>query len=77
MESADRKRFSEMIQMMGGKPTQQMGVDSLAEQCDDETLIKAASHYFARDVIAVRWVYYYNVSTGYPCERIDTVFKTV
>lgn len=76
MESWDRKRFFEMVQMMGGKPTQQCGIDSLAERCTDETLLKAASHFFQKDVIAVRWVYYYNVSSGYPCERIDVVSRS-
>lgn len=75
MESWDRNRFSEMVQMMGGKPGQQCGIDSLAERSSEETLLKAASHYFKRDVIAVRWVYFYNVSNGYPCERIDVVHR--
>lgn len=67
-------RYSEMIQMMGGKPSQQMGVDSLVDQSTDETLLAAASHYFEKPIHAVRWVYFYNVSNGFPCERIDIIF---
>lgn len=76
MEAWDRSKFSEMVQMMGGKPGQQRGIDSLADRCDDETLLKAASHYFGKEVTAVRWVYYYNVSSGYSCERVDIVYKS-
>lgn len=75
METWDRTRFFEMVQMMGGKPTQQCGIDSLAEKSTDETLLKAASHYFQKDVNAVRWVYYYNESNGFPCERVDVVYR--
>lgn len=76
MEAWDRSKFSEMVQMIGGKPGQQCGIDSLVDKCSDAALLRSASHYFQKDVTAVRWVYYYNVSSGYPCERVDYIYKT-
>lgn len=41
----------------------------------EQTLIKFAKIYFDKDIIAVRWVYYYNQATGYDCQRIDYIYK--
>lgn len=41
----------------------------------DDELIAFAKAYFAVDVVAVRTVFYFNVATGYPCERIDYIYK--
>lgn len=50
-------------------------LSSAIEQASEEALLAMAKEYFECDVIAVRWVYYYNVSTGYDCERIDFIYK--
>lgn len=41
----------------------------------DEELLAFVREYFGVDVVSVRTVYYYNVSTGYPCERIDYIYR--
>lgn len=38
-------------------------------------LLKMASYYLRRDVVAVRWVYRYDEKFGDPRERLDVVFK--
>lgn len=75
MQSWDRGRFHQMVAMMGGTAVQQMGVDRVVENASDETLIEAAQFYFRKPIVAVRWIYYFNVATGYPCERIDYLVK--
>ena len=41
----------------------------------DEELLAFAREYFELDVVAVRTVYYYNVSNGFDCPRIDILYK--
>jgi hypothetical protein len=41
----------------------------------DDELITFAKEYFEEDIVAVRTVYYYNLSSGYDCPRIDLIFR--
>ena len=74
MWSHDNEKYCQMISAMGGRKGQQCGIDGLVEKCADDVLIRSANMFFDVNVVAVRWVYYFNVATGYPCERIDYVF---
>lgn len=41
----------------------------------EESLIAMARVLYPKwFIVAVRWVFYYNVATGYPCERLDIVY---
>jgi len=42
---------------------------------NDEALIGFCTAYFDKKVVAVRIVYYFNVSSGYSCERFDYLYE--
>ncbi len=67
--------WEEFISALNGRGKQQMGISSLFEHAKDETILKAVSILFGAEVIAVQVVYYFNVATGYDCERIDAIYK--
>lgn len=43
----------------------------------DDELIRFVSEYFGVECVAVRTVFYFNVSSGYPCPRIDYLYKDI
>lgn len=59
---------------LDGRGKQQMGLNELFENATESSLLKAASILFGAEVSAVRVVYYYNVATGYDCQRIDAIY---
>ncbi len=48
-------------------------LNTAVRHATEENLLAMARCYFGPKVIAVRWVYFYNVSSGYCCQRIDTI----
>ena len=50
---------------------QQMMLNDLFINCNEEHLLQAVSQFFDTEVKAVRVVYYFNVASGYDCQRID------
>lgn len=75
MASWDREKFERFVVKLQGKKGQDCGLDQLAEKATDKTLVESAKEYFGDDITAVRWVYYFNRATGYPCERIDYIYR--
>lgn len=75
MWSWDRNKWNELVRILGGSKGQQMGLNCLIEKASEKALIESTKYYFCHDVVAVRWVYYFNVSTGYDCQRIDFIYK--
>ena len=41
----------------------------------DDELIKFVSKYFDVECVAVRTVFYFDVSSGHPCPRVDFLYK--
>ena len=67
--------WPKFIAALNGRGSQQQGICTLFERAVDETILKAVSILFEAEVTAVQVVYYYNVATGYDCERIDAIYK--
>lgn len=51
------------------------GMTEALRSSSDEQLIAFVNAYFDVDATAVRTIFYYNVATGYPCERIDYLYR--
>lgn len=64
MWSWDRKKMERAVEHLSN------GFDS-----SDEELIAFAKAYFDVAVVAVRTVYYYDVSSGYDCVRVDYLYR--
>ncbi|MAT51429.1 MAG: hypothetical protein CMK32_09635 [Porticoccaceae bacterium] len=75
MWERDKSGWDKFTETMGGLTGQHMGLSELAISATDEMLTKAMSEYAGREVVAVRWVYFYNVSTGYDSQRIDFLYR--
>ena len=68
--------WKKFVSTLAGYDTgKQMGLNDLFESCFEEVLLKAISEFFDVEAVAARIVYYYNVSSGYDCQRIDFLHK--
>lgn len=67
----DRDKMQEAVKHLRGG----CGMTEALRSSSDEQLVAFVNAYFDVDVTAVRTVFYYNVATGYPCERIDYLYR--
>ena len=73
MQEWDRDKWQAFVDRLAGD--RQMCLNQTVEMASDEELIESAKLYFGVEVTSVRWVYYFNVATGYDCQRIDYLYK--
>jgi len=65
MQEWDCAKYTRAMQLLSN------GMDS-----PDDELIAFVKEYFGIEVVvAVRTVFYFNASNGYPCPRVDYIFK--
>lgn len=70
-----RDRYEKMAELLVSRVTGYGDFNRKLEMADEETLLEMASMYLELNVVAVRWVYYFNVATCYDCQRMDYLFK--
>ena len=71
MQMWDRKKWEKCVEYL----PKNCGLNSALETATDEALLAMANTYFDDEVVAVRWVYYFNVATGYDCQAVQYLYK--
>lgn len=67
----DQEKWREACSVFVGKS----GLTHSIQNHPDETLIEFASIYTGKEVVAVRWLFHFNVASGYDCPCMIAIYK--